>query len=75
MKGTAGPIVAALFISSDIAADHFRNIVFLLQLLHEAGIEPPASAAHTVTPPKEKFSGINSASNTLIAYLSVMPDR
>ena len=73
MKGTASPIVAPLSVQRDIAADNLHDIVFLFEFLHKAGVHP--ASAHTLTPPREKVSGINKSSNTSMAYLSVMPDR
>ena len=75
MKRAARPIISALAIERDVAADDLHDIILLFQLLHKTGVDSSPASAHTVTPPKENVSGMNRLSNTLIAYLSVMPDR
>ena len=74
MKRTARPIRPALSIERNVPADHLNDIVFLFEFLHIARIKTLATA-HEWIPPKEKVEGINRLSNTLIAYLSVIPDK
>ena len=75
VEWTTRPVISTLSIHRHVTADDLDNIAALFQRRQKSRKLAIKFSADQVKPPMENVAGINKLSNTLIAYLSVMPDK